>query len=158
MSESFDESIPVLTEVVAETAPVPAPLQAAAYEQEPAADLPTPPPTDTPIELDMSEALPHGTQQTVQPGAPASANAADVLDDDAWQALEERLVARVLDRLQDRVELTLEDQVRTSLAPVLDHVVARLAAELRAGLRQTVEQVVSRAVAQELAHLKARDS
>jgi hypothetical protein len=145
--QSFDESIPVLTEVVAETAPVPPPLQAA--DLAPAPVLPTPPATDAPIELDMSGVL---------PPPPPSAADVDALDDDAWQALEERLVARVLDRLQDRVELALEDQVRTGIAPVLDHVVTRLASELRAGLQQTVEQVVARAVAQELAHLKTRHS
>jgi len=106
-----DESIPVLTEVVAETAPAPA----------------------EPTEREGRE-----------------------LDDDAWRALEERLVARVLDRLQDRVELVLEDQVRSSMAPVLDHVVTRLATELRDGLQLTVEQVVARAVAQELTHLRTR--
>jgi hypothetical protein len=111
-----DESIPVLTEVVAETAP--------------AADAPA----------DAATAPPEPRE----------------LDDDAWRALEERIVARVLDRLQDRVELALEDQVRSSMAPVLDHVVTRLATELRDGLQVTVEQVVARAVAQELAHLRTR--
>ena len=113
-----DESIPVLTEVVAETAPAP-------------------------------EASPAGA-------VPAPARPPRELDDDAWRALEERLVARVLDRLQDRVELVLEEQVRSSMAPVLDHVVTRLATELRDGLQLTVEQVVARAVAQELAHLRTR--
>ena len=113
-----DESIPVLTEVVAETAP--------------AADAPADAATGT------------------APPEPRE------LDDDAWRALEERIVARVLDRLQDRVELALEDQVRSSMAPVLDHVVTRLATELRDGLQVTVEQVVARAVAQELAHLRTR--
>ena len=111
-----DESIPVLTEVVPESAPAPA------AEAQPEPEQPTP----------------------------------RELDDDAWRALEERLVARVLDRLQDRVELVLEDQVRSSMAPVLDHVVTRLATELRDGLQLTVEQVVARAVAQELAHLRTR--
>lgn len=114
VTPSYDESIPVLTEVLPGAAP------AAAGEQ-PARDA--------------------------APGAAAQ-------DNDAWKALEERLVARVLDRLQDRVELALEDQVRSGMAPVLDHVVARLASELRAGLQQTVEEVVARAVAQELAHLR----
>jgi hypothetical protein len=147
--QSFDESIPVLTEVVADTAPVPPPLQAADLAPAPGPALPTPPATDAPIELDMSGVL---------PPPPPGAGDIDALDDDAWQVLEDRLVARVLDRLQDRVELALEDQVRTGIAPVLDHVVARLASELRAGLQQTVEQVVARAVAQELAHLKTRHS
>lgn len=122
-----DESIPVLTEVVQETAPAPV-----------SAPAPASAPVTAPIE------------------APAEPEQAAALDDDAWRALEERLVARVLDRLQDRVALVLEDQVRTSMAPVLDHVVARLALELHEGLRQTVEQVVVRAVSQELAHLKSR--
>jgi hypothetical protein len=124
-----DESIPVLTEVVAETA---------AAADVPAADLPA---TDLP---------------TDHVPADAEAPAHRELDDDAWRTLEERIVARVLDRLQDRVELVLEDQVRSSMAPVLDHVVTRLAAELRDGLQLTVEQVVARAVAQELAHLRTR--
>ncbi|MFL6634489.1 MAG: hypothetical protein ACJ8HJ_19475 [Massilia sp.] len=116
-----DESIPVLTEVVAEVEPESAPA--------PADDTSAAPEQPAPREL----------------------------DDDAWRALEERLVARVLDRLQDRVELVLEDQVRSSMAPVLDHVVTRLATELRDGLQVTVEQVVARAVAQELTHLRSRD-
>ena len=114
-----DESIPVLTEVVAETAPAPAPA-------------------DTPVPQADTDVAPRE------------------LDDDAWRALEERIVARVLDRLQDRVELVREDQVRTGMAPVLDAVVTRLATELRDGLQVTVEQVVARAVAQELAHLRTR--
>lgn len=119
MTPAYDESIPVLTEVLpAEPAPAPEP----APEPEP---------------------------------APAMAASDDAVpDDDAWKALEERLVARVLDRLQDRIELVLEDQVRAGMGPVLDHVVARLASELRAGLQQTVEDVVARAVVQELAHLR----
>ncbi|WP_036169711.1 hypothetical protein [Massilia sp. 9096] len=111
VTPAYDESIPVLTEVVPAAAPA-----------------------------DATDAAP-----VLEAAAPG---------DDAWRALEERLVARVLDRLQDRVELALEDQVRSGMAPVLDHVVARLASELRAGLQQTVEDVVARAVAQELAHLR----
>lgn len=102
------------------------------------------------------ESIPVLTEVVPEP-APPAAEPPRELDDDAWRALEERLVARVLDRLQDRVELVLEDQVRSSMAPVLDHVVTRLAAELRDGLQATVEQVVTRAVAQELAHLRTRN-
>lgn len=115
VTPSYDESIPVLTEVVPGAA------------SQPVVDEP--------------------------PAHPAAAGTG-AQGDEAWRALEERLVARVLDRLQDRVELALEDQVRSGMAPVLDHLVARLASELRAGLRQTVEDVVARAVAQELAHLR----
>jgi hypothetical protein len=133
MSEfpNYDESIPVLTEVVREVPPVPA--------QEPA---PEPEPIDNFAEsvagtLDLPAAL-----------APIAA-----ANDDAWKTLEERLVARVLDRLQGRIELVLEDEIRAHMSPILDNVVARLAVELHAGLEATVTQVVARAVAQELAHL-----
>jgi len=103
------------------------------------------------------ESIPVLTEVVAEPAPPAAAaEPPRELDDDAWRALEERLVARVLDRLQDRVELVLEDQVRSSMAPVLDHVVTRLAAELRDGLQATVEQVVTRAVEQELKHLRTR--
>jgi len=116
VTPSYDESIPVLTEVVPGAA------------SQPVVDEP--------------------------PAHTAAAGTGAQGGDEAWKALEERLVARVLDRLQDRVELALEDQVRSGMAPVLDHVIARLASELRAGLQQTVEDVVARAVAQELAHLR----
>lgn len=144
---SYDESIPVLTEVVLEAAPVPPPPAADPVE------APAGPVHLEPVAQDAAQ------DADVAPAAPqVTSSPAGTLDDDAWRALEERLVARVLDRLQDRVELVLEDQVRTSMAPVLDHLVTRLAADLHDGLQHTVEQVVARAVAQELAHLKSRSS
>ncbi len=149
---AFDESIPVLTEVVQDPAPVqPIPSVAEVTAALHADDIPVLAPEDA-IVVPVQDAA---SAASAAP-APTPAERVGALDDDAWRALEERLVARVLDRLQDRVGLVLEDQVRTSMAPVLDHVVARLATDLRDGLRQTVEQVVERAVAQELAHLKAR--
>jgi hypothetical protein len=102
----------------------------------------------------LTEVVPGAASQPVADEPPAREANSGAQGDEAWRALEERLVARVLDRLQDRVELALEDQVRSGMAPVLDHVVTRLASELRAGLQQTVEDVVARAVAQELAHLR----
>jgi hypothetical protein len=126
---SFDE-IPVLTEVVAEPAPV----------AEPAAELVTP-------------AASEDAQAAPVPEAQAASVA---LDDDAWRTLEERLVARVLDRLQPRIDLVLEDQLRGQMAIVLDHVAERLGAELRSALQQSIEHVVARAVEQEMAHLNAR--
>ena len=150
MSEvsSFDESIPVLTEVVQERRPEPEP------EPEPD-DIPVLAPEDA-IPAPFEAVAPVAAD--VAPAAPTPAARAGAEGDDAWKALEERLVARVLDRLHERVDLVLEHQVRTGMAPVLDMVVARLAADLREGLQQTVEQVVVRAVAQELAHLKSRTS
>lgn len=142
---SYDESIPVLTEVVLETAPLPPePLAPLAPE---VAEAPGP-----------EQAAPEQVAPAPTAAPQVTSSPAGSLNDDAWKALEERLVARVLERLQDRVDLVLEDQVRSSMAPLLDHLVARLAAELHGGLQHTVEQVVARAVAQELAHLKSRSS
>jgi hypothetical protein len=138
---SFDESIPVLTEVVVEKA-AQAAEPADTIEPADAAELEPPPAL---IALPVTHA----------PALPAPARALD--DDTAWDTLEERLIARVLDRLQDRIALVLEDQVRSSMAPVLDGAIARLAAELHIGLQHTVERVVAQAVAQEVAHLKSLD-
>jgi len=130
---NFDE-IPVLTEVVAEQAGETEPLMEAA-------DAPAAAPVDE-----------QAVQARDTPAPSASA------DDDAWSALEERLVTRVLDRLQPRIDVVLEDQVRDQMAIVLDHVAERMGAELRAALQQSIEQVVARAVEQELAHLNARQA
>ena len=139
----FDESIPVLTEVMVDEAPVfDVPVLDDALPDTPVLDAPVP---GEPV---------HAAPAEAHKPAPA----VTAFDDGAWNALEERLVARVLDRLQERVDLVLEDQVRNSIAPVLDLAVERLASELRHGLRQSIEQVVARAVAQELAHLKSRTS
>jgi hypothetical protein len=128
---SFDE-IPVLTEVVAEPAPVPASASAPA---------------------------PEVVAETAALAGPATEAAdAGALDDEAWRTLEERLVTRVLDRLQPRIDVVLEDQVRGQMAIVLDHVAERLGLELRAALQQSIEHVVARAVQQELAHLTSRQS
>jgi len=139
---SFDE-IPVLTEVVAEPAPVSAPAPDVVAEvslAEPAVEP-------------LGDAAP--PEASVAAAAPADAGA---LDDEAWRTLEERLVTRVLDRLQPRIDVVLEDQVRDQMAIVLDHVAERLGLELRAALQQSIEHVVARAVQQELAHLTARQS
>jgi hypothetical protein len=147
---SFDE-IPVLTEVVAEPVPLPVPAPDAAAGTPPAAALAAAAaePAVAPLE---DAARP-------EPASAASGPAAsDAPGDDAWRALEERLVARVLDRLQPRIDVVLEDQVRGQMAIVLDHVAERLALELRAALQQSIEHVVARAVQQELAHLTTRQS
>jgi hypothetical protein len=144
---SFDE-IPVLTEVVAEPAPVSAPAPDVVAETaalaEPAAAAAVAP---------IEDAAPPAASAA----APARADAG-ALDDEAWRTLEERLVARVLDRLQPRIDVVLEDQVRDQMAIVLDHVAERLGMELRAALQQSIEHVVARAVQQELAHLSARQT
>ena len=141
---SFDE-IPVLTEVVAEPAPVSAPAP------------------DVVAEVSLAEPAVEAAVAPLEDPAPpeasaAAASRAGAVDDEAWRTLEERLVTRVLDRLQPRIDVVLEDQVRDQMAIVLDHVAERLGLELRAALQQSIEHVVARAVQQELAHLTARQS
>jgi hypothetical protein len=164
---AFDESIPVLTEVVAEEA---AQAEAAAAAAAAAA-------ADVAIAADEADS---GVVDTIDAPGPAVGAASPSLpslpslpsmqpmpplqplpvvrelDDAAWQTLEDHLIARVLDRLQERIALVLEDQVRSNMAPVLEHVIGRIGADLHAGLQHTVEQVVARAVSEELEHLKSR--
>lgn len=144
-NRSFDE-IPVLTEVVAEKAPA---VEAQERQEAPAAADAAPEAAAAPAPVE-AEAAPAPES--------ASASAPSASGDDAWRALEERLVTRVLDRLQPRIDVVLEDQVRDQMAIVLDHVAERLGLELRTALQQSIEHVVARAVQQELAHLIARQS
>jgi hypothetical protein len=150
---SFDE-IPVLTEVVAETKPVPA-IETVAAQL--AADAPAAsseaPAASASFAADDPDAIP-----VLKTAAPPAADQAAAIGDDAWRELEDRLVTRVLDRLQPRIDVVLEDQVRDQMAIVLDHVAERLGLELRSALQQSIEHVVARAVQQELAHLIARQS
>jgi hypothetical protein len=152
---SFDE-IPVLTEVVAETRPVPAALTVAeelAASAPAAADADALPPAAEAPAADEIDAIP-----VLEVEASPAAEQTAASGDDAWRELEDRLVTRVLDRLQPRIDVVLEDQVRDQMAIVLDHVAERLGLELRSALQQSIEHVVARAVQQELAHLIARQS
>jgi|GEM_PF-398541 len=160
-NRSFDE-IPVLTEVVAEKAPaVEAQETPAAADAGPdAAAAPDAIDTETEAAPDVADdAEPIPVLEVAANATPAPAPAQSTAPpDDAWRALEERLVTRVLDRLQPRIDVVLEDQVRDQMAIVLDHVAERLGLELRTALQQSIEHVVARAVQQELAHLIARQS
>jgi 3-oxoacyl-ACP reductase-like protein len=126
-----DASIPVLTEVVADTPPAPAD---AAPHDVPAAAAPS----DT------------------APAAPATLEerAAAMLSEEDWDALELRLCERIVHQLQGRVDFVLQQRVRDSISDVLQTALAGLTNDIRAGLEQTIEQIVTRAVSQELAHLK----
>lgn len=160
---AFDESIPVLTEVVAEEAAqaeAAVAADAAAAEAADEADIGVVDTIDapgpavgaaSPLLPSMPSLTPMQPMPPLQPLRPVRE-----LDDAAWQTLEDHLIARVLDRLQERIALVLEDQVRSNMAPVLEHVIGRIGADLHAGLQHTVEQVVARAVSEELEHLKSR--
>jgi 3-oxoacyl-ACP reductase-like protein len=133
--QAFDDaSIPVLTEVVADTPPAHA--DAAAHDAAPAAvpSNPAPPMQATPATLEE--------------------RAAATLSDEDWDALELRLCERIVHQLQGRVDFVLQQRVRDSISDVLQQALAGLTEEIRGGLEQTLEQIVTRAVSQELAHLK----
>jgi hypothetical protein len=131
-SQSFDASIPVLTEVFQDQ-----PVKA---EPAPAADAVPPAPAPAPL-----------------PGPPEAALEAEAIehwDAPAWAVLERRLSERILQQLQGRVDFVLEQRLRDSMEEVLKHAIDGLADEIRLGLQQTIEKIVVRAVSQEIAHLQ----
>lgn len=157
-----DASIPVLTEVVHETPPAPAPAAAdAAVAEVVLTEVIEQPGEDTgrhpragedPISRNET-----ATQEPPAQPATLEQRAAAQLSPEEWQALELRLSERILHQLQGRVEFVLQQRLRDSMADVLQHALAGLTDEIRSGLQQTIEQIVTRAVAQELAHLKTLD-
>lgn len=129
-SDFDDANIPVLTEVVQETAP---------HDMGPSGAEAAPAPA-------AIQAAPATLEQ----------RAAATLGKDEWDALELRLCERIVHQLQGRVDFVLQQRVRDSISDVLQTALAGLTNDLRAGLEQTLEQIVSRAVTQELAHLKTQ--
>jgi hypothetical protein len=157
-----DASIPVLTEVVHETPPQPAPAatDAAVAEVVLTEVIEAP----VPVEASEEELRRSGEGEDPishteaahdeHPAATLEDRAAAHLTPEEWQALELRLSERILHQLQGRVEFVLQQRLRDSMADVLQHALAGLTDEIRTGLQHTIEQIVTRAVAQELAHLK----
>lgn len=117
---SFDSSIPVLTEVVMETAPLaaaPAPAADAGQAEAEAA-------------IAVAEEL---AESEVDAEAPAIALQA--LPEPDWDALEARIAERVVAQLQPQIDAV----VRNALASAAD--------QIHIGLRQAIEQVVAQQVA-----------
>ena len=126
MSQPFDQSIPVLTEV---------------FSDKPVAPVRREPPSEAPPVQDA-------------PQAALEARAINDWTEPEWNLLERRLSERILQQLQGRVDFVLEQRLRDSMEEVLTQAIAGLTAEIRAGLQQTIEKIVVRAVAQELSHLQ----
>jgi len=126
MSQSFDQSIPVLTEV---------------FSDKPVAPVRREPPSEAPPVQDA-------------PQTPLEARAINDWTEPEWNLLERRLSERIVQQLQGRVDFVLEQRLRDSMEEVLTQAIAGLTAEIRAGLQQTIEKIVVRAVAQELSHLQ----
>jgi hypothetical protein len=143
MSQPFDQGIPVLTEVFADTARMPPPAPA----------TPEPAPVPVPVlveELIQDEPAPDAAAI----GAQLATLATDTWTEPEWRLLEQRVAGRVLQQLDARIDATLDNQLRDSLADVLQFAMASLTVELRAGLQRAIEDTVTQAIAHELAQLK----
>ena len=187
MSQSFDASIPLLTEVLHDDAaaaspenkqahafqptqsPMPTlhfvPGQPAHAELEQVATPPAPPPA--PVEI--------AVQAPVQPQAPTPVALQPFWEPDpnfqgaaslplpAWasvdvQQLEQRVTERVLQQLQGRIDQVLEQTLQDCVTSVLQRAVADLTLEIRASLQHTLRNVVSSAVRDDVALLQKQDN
>lgn len=132
---AFDASIPVLTEVVADS---PAPVAAVASAAPAAAATVAASASDD--DAESPEAL--------------ERRAADRWSGEQWSVMERRLTERVLQQLQGRIDFVLEQRLRDGIAEAVDKAMAGFSAEIRTSLHESLGQVVSRAVSQEIAHLQ----
>ena len=131
MNQAFDASIPVLTEVLRDTAP---------------ADEAVPQAAPVPV---------HAVPAALDAALAAASPLPEESDADAWEALERRLSERVLQQLNARVDFVLEQRIKDSISEVLDHALHGLTMEIRHGLHDTIGKIVARAVQQEITHLQA---
>ena len=134
---AFDASIPVLTEVVAES---PAPASPAS----PASPLPPPAPVVAADEGGDDAQSAHALER----------RAAERWSGEQWSVMERRVTERVLQQLQGRIDFVLEQRLRDGIADAVDRAMAGLSADIRSSLHDTLGQAVTRAVSQEIAHLK----
>lgn len=136
-AQSFDASIPVLTEV----------LKAEPLREELL-------PGETP------PGAAHGPRSAAskraEQAAALEAEAIDGWSGAEWALLENRLSERILHQLQSRVDFVLEQRIKDSMAEVLSHALHDLTNEIRVGLHDTIEKIVARAVSQEITHLQAQ--
>ncbi|MCU6496846.1 hypothetical protein LPN04_03455 [Rugamonas sp. A1-17] len=132
-AQSFDASIPVLTEVL---------------KAEPLGDELLPGEAASGIRSTLSK--------RAEMAAQLEADAIDNWSDAEWAMMEHRLSERIMHQLQSRVDFVLEQRIKDSMAEVLTHALHGLTNEIRIGLHDTIEKIVARAVSQELTHLQAQ--
>jgi hypothetical protein len=130
-AQSFDASIPVLTEV-----------------------LKTDPPGEDPLPTSAATAGVAPTRAEI--AAALEAEAVEDWTEAEWAMMEHRLAERIMHKLQSRVDFVLEQRIKDSMAEVLTHALHGLTNEIRIGLHDTIEKIVARAVTQELVHLQAQ--
>lgn len=127
---AFDASIPVLTEVVADT-PAPA----------------------VPVSL-AAPSVAASDDEFVETPQALERRAAERWSGEQWSVMERRLTERVLQQLQGRIDFVLEQRLRDGIAEAVDKAMAGFSADIRASLHETLGQVVTRAVSQEIAHIQ----
>ena len=138
-AQSFDASIPVLTEVL---------------KAESLGDALLPGEVASEVGAANAIAAPSSTRAEI--AARLEADAIDGWSDAEWSMLEHRLSERIMGKLQSRVDFVLEQRIKDSMAEVLTHALHGLTNEIRIGLHDTIEKIVARAVLQELTHLQAQ--
>jgi hypothetical protein len=132
-AQSFDASIPVLTEVL---------------KAEPLTDGLLPGEAVTTARTTLSP--------RAEMAAQLEAEAIDGWSEAEWAMMEHRLSERIMHQLQSRVDFVLEQRIKDSMAEVLTRALHDLTNEIRIGLHDTIEKIVARAVSQELTHLQAQ--
>jgi hypothetical protein len=110
-AQSFDASIPVLTEVL---------------KAEPLGD------DLLPGEVATTAAAARATP--AQQAAQLETDAIDGWSEAEWSMMEHRLSVRIMHQLQSRVDFVLEQRIKDSMAEVLSHALHDLTNEIRIGL------------------------
>ena len=184
-SRGFDISIPLLTEVLTNSAQpeetletleaVEVPEAVAALDAadamavaeavapfEAAVHVDAPDQANAPVEADAAA----GNAVSVL-ALPPQADPAPVLapvpgpdpvrerDAQQWAAIERKVTERILTQLQGRIDRVLEQHVRDCLADVLQLALVNLTEEIRSGLQHNLEKIVAQAVGLELAAIKS---
>ncbi|WP_395004832.1 hypothetical protein [Undibacterium sp.] len=161
MNEQIDESIPVLTEIIA--TPDGSPVTNKTKTAEAHFPLSTPVIATANIaNKPISAAIAAAKEVLAQPALFEAEIFETVIEEQKtasiseqdWAELEQTVRENVLRQVLSRVDFVLEHRVSDSLAEVLQTAVDRLADEIRAGLRHSMEEVVTRAVTQELNKIK----
>ncbi|MEF9928571.1 MAG: hypothetical protein RR775_22290 [Massilia sp.] len=135
---AFDDSIPVLTEVVAEPNAPGAPVAQSTPIVE--AEAPPPPVPMVAAPQDAPEAL--------------ERRAVDHWSGEQWSVMERRVTERILQQLQGRIDFVLEQRLRDGIADAVDKAMTNFSADIRNSLGETLSDVVTRAVSQEIAHIR----
>lgn len=142
MNDQIDESIPVLTEIIA--APDNATVMAKTGTE-----------SHVPLTAKTNHFSAALTPSNLMESTTDTKEESKAISAEEWAQLEQTVRENVLRQVLSRVDFVLEHRVSDSLADVLQTAVDRLADEIRAGLRQSIEEVVTRALAQEISKIKS---